>query len=271
MLEFFDKTIKDLENTIKANPGSYNSRKKYDLAISRSVRELYSGSNPVAWCGIVVPFELLRVMGVSFSFIEIIGMMLASLGIVGDFLEESEHAGYAPDTCGFHRSAMGAVMKGVVPEPDFLIATTTPCSGSLTIIENFSKIFNKDLFVLQVPRSLSRQNVRFLADKIHDMVRFVSRHTGNSLNENLLRETIEKTNRAREYLKEVFKLAQHVPSPTNGRDLKDVGFAMHLIYGTDDAIEVANSYMEEFSSRIASASGDQIDEKIRLMWIADRP
>ena len=44
-----------------------------------------------------------------------------------------------------------------MPDPDFLIATSAPCSGGLAVIENLARHFHKDLFVVHVPQDRSRR------------------------------------------------------------------------------------------------------------------
>jgi benzoyl-CoA reductase/2-hydroxyglutaryl-CoA dehydratase subunit BcrC/BadD/HgdB len=122
-------------------------------------------------------------MGITSCFVEFVGAALASTGMADPFLEEAEQAGFVGDTCGFHRAVIGAARKGIMPEPDFLIASTCPCSGGIAVLENLAHMFNKDLFVLNVPQEESEQNIRYLADQIKDMIDFISRHTGEPLDE----------------------------------------------------------------------------------------
>ncbi len=269
MFEYFDSLYNNIEKTILEKPDSPNARKKYALEITRLGKELYSGENKIAWCGPIAPFDLLRAMGITSCFVEFIGGTLATLGNIGDFLEESEKAGYSPDTCGFHRSVIGAVMKGIMPEPEILIGTTCPCTGGVSIIEKLAKNFNKDMFLLHIPQTHSDKNIKYMADQLRDMMDFISSHTGDELDPARLREVIEKTNKLREHMARVFKLAQNVPSPTNGRDLKNIGIVLPLFLGTDGGIDVAKSYADEFSLRNQAAKGSD-NEKLRLMWVQNR-
>jgi len=268
MREFFDKLINGITKAINADPDGYNSRKKYVLEVARLGRELYSGEKPVAWCGITAPFDLLRAMNVTSCFVEFIGGMLASSGIIESFLEQSEQAGYASDICGYHRAVIGAVEKGIMPRPDFLIASTCPCSGGTAVIENLARIFNKDLFVLQIPQLPTDDNVKYLADQLKDLTSFVSHHTGTGLDGEKLKKIIENTNLAREYMQKAYELARHIPSPTSGRDLKDFGIVMSLLLGTEEAVSITKSYLDEYRGKISS--GWNSDEKFRLMWIQNR-
>jgi benzoyl-CoA reductase/2-hydroxyglutaryl-CoA dehydratase subunit BcrC/BadD/HgdB len=270
MYQYFKDMADGIQAKILQDPNIPNPRKKYALETARLGSRLYSDNNTVAWCGLAVPFNLLNAMGITSCFVEFVGAVLAATGTADPFLEEAEQAGFVGDTCGYHRTVMGAARKNIMPEPDFLIATTCPCSGGIAIMENLSDLFNKDLFVLNVPQQDSEQNVAYLADQIRDMVKFVTRHTGESLDEGKLRQAVENTNRARKIMQDVYQLAQNVPSPTDGRLLSNFGLVMPLFCGTEAAVEIAQAYKDEFTARVDNGIPGVPDEKLRLLWIQNR-
>ena len=270
MYEYFEDMVAGIEAKILQQPDLPNPRKKYALETARLSSRLYSGKDHVAWCGLAVPFDLLNAMGITSCFVEFVGAALASAGLAEPFLEEAEQAGFVGDTCGFHRGVIGAARKGIMPEPDFLIASTCPCSGGIAVLENLAHMFNKDLFVLNVPQEESEKNVGYLADQIKSMVDFITRHTGEPLDENKLRQAVEKTNSAREIMQDMYRLAQKIPSPTDGHLLINFGIVMLLFLGTDAAIDIAQAYKDEFSNRIDKGIQGVADEKLRLLWIQNR-
>jgi benzoyl-CoA reductase/2-hydroxyglutaryl-CoA dehydratase subunit BcrC/BadD/HgdB len=270
MLQYFKDLEAGIEAKIRENPGKPNARKKYALEVARLGARLYSPESRVAWCGVTAPFDLLSAMGVTSCFVEFIGAMLATTGGIGTFLDHAEHSGYASDICGYHRSVLGSAKQGLMPVPDFLIATSCPCTGGLAVMENLAEMFKKDLFILHIPQDDSEKSVGFLADQIEKMTEFVAAHTGRPLDREALRTAIENTNRAREVMKEIFELAAHVPSPTNGHDLSNFGIVMALLLGTEASVEISKAYRDEFAGRIGEAKPGMPGEKHRLMWIQNR-
>lgn len=270
MYRYFKDMAAGIEAKILQDAELPNARKKYALETARLGSRLYSGNNTVAWCGIAVPFDLLNAMGITSCFVEFVGAVLAATDMADPFLEEAEQAGFTGDTCGYHRSVIGAARKKIMPEPDFLIASTCPCSGGVAVMENLARLFNKDLFVLHVPQENSEQGVAYLADQIKDMIEFIVRHTGEPLNEGKLRQAIENTNRTRKLMQEVYQLAQNVPSPTDGRLLTNFGLVMPLFFGTEAAVEIARAYKDEFTARMDSGTQGVPAEKLRLLWIQNR-
>ncbi len=270
MKQYFDDLVGGIEGAIAADPASASPRKIYTLEVARIGQRLYGGKERVAWCGITVPFDLLTAMGVTSCFVEFVGAMLASTGMVEAFLEESEQMGFGGDTCAYHRAVFGAARKGFMPEPDFLIAATCPCSGGLAVMELLAKHFEKDLFVLNVPQEQTEPNVQYLADQIKEMVAFVEAHTGRPLNYGKLNAAVAKSNAAREILVEVYRLASRVPSPVNGKALNNFGVVAALLLGTDAAVTVAEAFRQDFEQKVARGIAGVANEKLRLMWIQNR-
>lgn len=269
MQEVFKSMISGIEAKLKEKPDAPNPRKKYALEIARLGQRLYSG-NRVAWCGVAAPFDLLNTMGVTSCFIEFIGATLATMNLAQPFLQEAEHRGYASDACGYHRAVIGAAYQGMMPIPDFLIGTTCPCSGGLATIENLARHFKKDLFVLHIPQEESNGGVEYLADQMKEMTKFISAHTGENLDEDQFSKAIERSNKARELMTEVYRLAQHVPSPNSSHDLSDFGIIMTLFFGREEAIDMAKAYRDEFAARIKVEKNNVSGEKVRLLWIQNR-
>ncbi len=106
MKQYFDDLVSGIEGAIAADPENASPRKIYTLEVARIGQRLYGGEERVAWCGITVPFDLLAAMGVTSCFVEFVGAMLASTGMVDAFLEEAEQVGFGGDTCAYHRSVL---------------------------------------------------------------------------------------------------------------------------------------------------------------------
>lgn len=270
MKDYFNELARGIEARIAENPAEKSPRKLYALEIARLGSRLYSEGNGVAWCGVVAPFDVLHAMGVTSCFVEFIGAMLAATGAAGEFLEEAENFGLTSDLCSYHRAVMGAARKGIMPEPDFMIGTTIPCSGGLSVMENLARHFAKDLFVLNIPHEETDRSVRYLADQIRQMTAFISAHTGRPMDEERLRTAIDNTNKARQVMVEAYQLAAHIPSPANSRILANFGIVMALLLGTDAAINVASAFRDDFAEKIKAGTGGVENERVRLMWIQNR-
>ncbi len=195
--------------------------------------------------------------------------MFAAAGSANQFLEEAEHAGFPTDSCGWHRAAIGAAVKGMMPIPDVMIATSSPCTGGVAAVEHLARTFGCPLYVLAIPPDDSEGSVRYLADQIRHMVDFVSAHTGVMLDEDRLRYAMHKTNEAREAAIEVYHLAQRIPSPVKGIDLRSFGLVIPLFFGTETAVEIIQAYRHEFTVRLEQGISGVPGERFRLMWLQE--
>ncbi len=250
------------------------ARKRLTLEMARLGTRLFSGEHQVAWCGFMVPFDLLQALGVTSCFVEFVGAMLASTGGVPPMLAAAEEAGFPQDGCSYHRAVTGASLQGMMPEPAFLIGTSVPCAGGLAVIENLARHFDRDLFVIDVPQRRDETGVRYIADQLRAMVDFVADHTGRPLRPEALAAAVACSNRTRALLAEVYQLARAVPSPARPRDLVNLGVVMPLLLGDEAGEQVARTYRDELArtlaAREAAGGASAAPSELRLLWLQNR-
>jgi len=270
ILPYIKELAAGLESSLRSDPNQDSARKRFTLEVARLGIRLFSGEERVAWCGVLAPFDLLTTMGVTSCFAEFVGGWLATIGAVQPMLEKAEQAGYSTDSCSYHRGVIGAAMEGMMPEPDFLVATSTPCSGGMATIEDLARHFRRGLFTIHVPHDDGPEGVKYLADQYRAMLDFVTAHTGQPVDAARLRQAIERTNRARALLAETYELAQAVPTPARRRDMSNLGIVISLLLGTEAGIEVARTYRDEFARKVKAKIAGVPGERIRLMWLQNR-
>ena len=270
MYEHFDGMLKGITEKLNKDPNGINARKKYVLELSRLGKKLYSKDKDIAWCGVTAPFDLLSSMGVTSCFVEFVGAMLSSTQTAGFFFEEAEDAGFAADSCAYHRAVMGAVLKNAMPKPDFIIGTSSPCTAGLAVMENFANQYKKDFFILNVPQNHTKDTIKFLAAQLEEMTLFVSDHTKRPLSKQKLGIALENFNRSSKLLKDIYDLAKTNPSPVDNRLLKDFGTVITLLMGTQQGIDICQAFKDELNHRIKTGLHHASKEKTRLMWIQNR-
>jgi benzoyl-CoA reductase/2-hydroxyglutaryl-CoA dehydratase subunit BcrC/BadD/HgdB len=272
ILPYFENLASGLESKLAAiGPDEPVARKRFALEIARLGVRLFSGKERLAWCGVFAPFDLLQGLGVTSCYTEFIGAMLASTGGVEPMLEAAEGLGYSTDCCAYHRAVTGAMQQALMPCPDFLIATTAPCSGGLALNESLAHHFSRELFVIDVPnRGADDRSVAYLAEQLRAMTRFVEQQTGETADPGRIAAAIELSNQARELLLEVYSLARARPSPARRRDLFNFGLVVTLLLGSPSAIEVARTYRDEFKRRVDAGVGGVPGERVRLLWLQNR-
>ncbi|MEJ2639984.1 MAG: 2-hydroxyacyl-CoA dehydratase family protein [Desulfosarcinaceae bacterium] len=263
---YFDEKIASFEAKLEQRR---SARVKFALEVLRLGRRLYADTDRLAWCGVCVPFDLLNAMEVTSCFAEFIGGMLSAAGVVAPFLEDAEAAGFLADGCAWQRAVIGAAGMGIMPRPDFVIASSSPCSAGLATAEHLARRFDCPLFVLHVPDKDTAVGVEYLAWQLQEMIAFLTAHTGHKLDEDRLRRAVHKSNAARRAAAAVYELAQRVPSPNNGTELKNFGLLLPLFLGTQSGVDLAEAYRDEFTGRCAQGQSGVPDERFRLMWLQE--
>jgi benzoyl-CoA reductase/2-hydroxyglutaryl-CoA dehydratase subunit BcrC/BadD/HgdB len=270
MLEYFENLISGLEAKLAESRIDQRARKRFALEVARLGKRLYSKPGKLAWCGVVVPFDLMAAFGITSCFVEFVGAMLASTGGVAPMLGLAEENSFSTDGCSYHRAVIGAAKQGLLPAPDFFIASTAPCAGGLATLEVLARHFKRDLFVLDVPSNNSPEAVAYLAEQFKAMVEFVEDHLGEKLKPEALAQAVEYSNQTQAYLEQVNKLTEHVPTPARKKDMVNIGITSALFFGTPGGVEVAKTYRDEFQEKIKKNIAGHRQEKVRLMWLQSR-
>ena len=264
--KYFEQLETGLKNKLETK---VTARRRFVYEIARIGSRIFDNDWSIAWTTVFVPYEILNSMSVSGMFVEFFGAMLAGTGISSKYLDLSESKGFSTDSCSYHRTIIGAAMDGLLPEPDVLIGASIPCNGGVKALKRIGEIFNKDVFILNIPIETTPDAVDYLTDQYKEMIEYVENETGRKLDYDKLKKTIKYNNQAREYLIEVNNFCKNVPCPANSNDLKN--FIIYiLLQGTEEGVEVAKLYRDEFKFRVENGLTGLSEEKFRLMWIQNR-
>ncbi len=264
--KYFEQLETGLKNKLESK---VTARRKFVYEIARIGSRIFDNDWSIAWTTVFVPYEILNSMSVSGMFVEFFGAMLAGTGMSSKYLDLSESKGFSTDSCSYHRTIIGAAMDGLLPEPDVLIGASIPCNGGVKALKRIGEIFNKEVFILNIPIEVTPDAVDYLTDQYREMIKYVENETGRKLDYDKLKKTIKYNNQAREYLLEVNNFCKNVPCPANSNDLKN--FIIYiLLQGTEEGVEVAKLFRDEFKFRIENGLTGLSEEKFRLMWIQNR-
>ncbi|MFW9946755.1 MAG: 2-hydroxyacyl-CoA dehydratase subunit D [Candidatus Odinarchaeota archaeon] len=244
-------------------------RRKFVYEIARIGTRIFDENWSVGWTTVFVPYEILNSMNVSGMFVEFFGAMLSGAGMSRKYFELAESKGYSTDSCSYHRTIIGAAMDGLIPEPDVLIGASIPCNGGVKALKRIGEIFNKEVFILNIPIEVTSKSIDYLVEQYEQMIDYIEKNTERKLDYHKLKQSIKYNNQAREYLIEVNELCKNVPSPSTSNDLKN--FIMYiLLLGTKEGVEVAKIYRDEFQYRIDNKLFGLPEERHRLLWIQNR-
>ncbi len=266
ILDYYRDVAEGVEDRLANDPGDTVARKLLTLELARLGVRLFDGEHRVAWCGIATPYDLLAAMDVTPCFVEFVGATLASTGMAGGMIGAAEQAGYSTDSCAYHRAVLAADMAGLMPDPDFVVGTSCPCSGGLAVVEQIATRHDRPLFAIHVPPHDDDDAVAFLAEQYRALARFVEQRLDQPLDGDRLRAAMDLSNRTREVMVELFDVAGRSPTPARRRDMVNVGITLPLMFGTPAGLTVAEAYRDELSAK--EDLGGR--ESVRLLWLQNR-
>ena len=268
--KILEKYFRQLETGLKTKLESkVTPRRRFVYEIARIGSRIFNNDWSTAWTTVFVPYEILNSMSTSGMFVEFFGAMLSGTGMSSKYLEIAESKGFSTDGCSYHRTIIGAALDGIIPEPDVLIGASIPCNGGVKALKRIGEIFNKEVFILNIPIEITPDAIDYLTDQYDEMIRYIEVETGRKLDYKKLKKTIVYNNQAREYLIEANNLCKRIPCPANSNDLKNF-IIFVLLQGTEEGVEVAKLFRDEFKYRVENGLGGLHEEKFRLMWIQNR-
>jgi len=249
---------------------NFTARRKFIYEIARMGGRMFDPAWASAWTTVFVPFEILYAMGVGGNFIEFVGGMLSGSGMSRPYFETAEDRGFSTDSCSYHRTIIGAAIRqDLFPRPDLLIGASFPCDGGVKALKRVGELYDMDVFLIHTPYEYTEESVRYLVEQFRGLIRHVTERTGRTLDPDKLRRAVHNNNRAREHIVAAMELCKNRPSPARSEDWKN--FIIYvLLGGSEEAVEVARAYHDEFRRKHEGGKPGLAHETRRLLWIQNR-
>ncbi len=239
----------------------------------------------LAWRSLFVPTEILYAMGVLPFTSEMVASQLAMSGAARERIETAEAENFSGDLCSFMKTVAGGVLENIFPTPDILITSTHLCDPSAKFAELASAAYNRPEFILDIPYGLYdlemkgnitradeeriNEGVAYVTAQLHEMIRFITDHTGLELDPGKLRQVIRWTNEARAWLDEGNHIALYEKTASK-KGVRELDYAANLMqtWGTEKIVDVYKSRCREYKADAGRQSGQNLP---RIAWFHLRP
>lgn len=164
-----------------------------------------------------MPSELLYGAGVVGFYPEVAAAVLTMCGVSERFFHRASADGFSADLCSFHRVVLGASAEEILPRPDVVLSTSSPCDSAPMSFAHLAGFYGVEHLALEVPISARlEKDTGILAAQIADV--FERRMMLGGGNDDALRSAIERSNEAGKYAREVEELCRQDPCPLDGWD-----------------------------------------------------
>lgn len=209
---------------------------------------------------IFMPCELFHAIGMNFMFAEGLAGYLNGTHAESVFIDEAEDIGVPKTFCSYHKAMIGAAFTGVLPKLKLIVNTTLMCDANNLSFRAIAKFWNVPHFTIDVPVGITDANIKYVADQLRDFGRELEKLTGRRIEENKLREVMEREKRSIENLKKFYSILPEKSMINALTPEMYKIFLSHVLMGTEEAEKYFEMLVEDVEN--APERGDEI----RIMW-----
>ena len=241
-----------------------------------ATRRIVRKVRPLAWVTSGAPVEILIGMGVATVYPENYGALVGAERAAVPLSRVAEERGYSPDLCSYARCHIGSVLdprnapQGGLPKPDLLVASNNICGTVIKWYQVLAQELNVPFFLLDAPYQhgphLPEHTAQYVAAQLEELIAWIQRHTGRSLNERRFAQALVYSNEAVKLWRDIRDLCQARPSPLNAPDLFLAMAPIVVLRGTKDAVTYYRKLKAEVDGRVARGEGAIFEERYRLLW-----
>lgn len=250
-------------------------RKKHDLhaaydymngAVAGTIVDSFHDPEKSVMVNIFMPCELLHAMGIQPMFPEGISAYLACTGCQNVFAETAECADVPETFCSYHKTMLGAAESGVMPKPLMIANTTLACDANQLSFRRLADFYQCPHTVIDIPHSIGEDAVQYVAEQLRLFARRLEELSGRRLDEDTLRETLERSRRTVETYKSYLARRGEISLPTTMTGEMCSMIANHVMLGRPESEE----YMNRILRNAENAPRRNIG-KLRIFWVHTLP
>jgi len=226
----------------------------------------------LAWVNFGVASELFWAMDIVPLVIDVATGLLAPTPRAVKYIDIAQE--HVPDyVCANNKVLIGAALNGDMPLPDMLIHPSQPCDSNLATYPVIAEYFGFPYFLIDIPYFRGQRSTAYVAREMKRLVSFLEARTGRKLDPGRLRQVMEYSNIAHDYILKISELRQAVPCPYSSLEtIAEYGAVLSLA-GTPQLADYFSRRYQLTRDRVARNEGHltREQEKYRLAWIYGAP
>jgi len=246
---------------------------KANAAYFKIMQEGLKGKRKVVIHPFNFPPEILHAMDVAPVFIEYLST-LASMAPekypdnVFKYLDYSYETGLPGTLCAGQLGGAGALLYGDWPKPDLILSGAPGfCDVNSKILEYTARTLDIPLLHVDMSAYHDERAVEYFSKSFRDVLSRLEEFTGNKLDPEKLKETVENTNKVIELYNEISGLQTAVPCPVPNL-YAFLNVAMKFtVGGRPEAIPVYEAVLNSAKKKVKKGKGAVPNEKIRCLML----
>lgn len=229
--------------------------------------------------------EVLQSFGFNLVFPEISSLQTAVRRVAHEYLNLAEDYGYSPDICGYVKADVGVQIRhgdhpmGKIPKPTLSILTNA-CNTYLKWGEIWERWYSNPTFTIDAPGSRAaglhpmpgdsdfENDRKYVEYQLKELIALCEQLTGNKLDVDKLRQTMQYTNEMSAAWKRVIELNKAAPAPFNALNEGTIFMGVaNALRGTKDGSQYFQDLVDEMEYKVANHIGTIQEEKYRLSFV----
>ncbi|MHA1784910.1 MAG: 2-hydroxyacyl-CoA dehydratase subunit D, partial [Candidatus Helarchaeota archaeon] len=241
---------------------------------------------PIAMYNFCVPPELFYAGGIYPMCQEVgsVALAIANTPTHLKYIDKAEESGLAREQCNAQKIWIGASIQDppATPTPDMIVYASQPCDSTNILYQVMENYYKVPTFTFDIPywhydeknEYYDERTLPYCNAQLTKMISFIEKHGHTKITFEALKETIENSNKAREYTLEYLELIKHKPNPSPSM----VPFSLYLTLMTSaglpgTTIEYAKWCRDDAKEKIKKGIGaipemyKGKEEKYRCFWV----
>ncbi|MBN2239484.1 MAG: 2-hydroxyacyl-CoA dehydratase [Dehalococcoidales bacterium] len=186
--------------------------------------------------------------------------------MINPVLETAEQNGLAPGTafCSYLQTRLGAIVKGIIPEPDLLIPSCFLCDLTPACDQLISDIYGTPVAYIDNlidekgegwPYEINPRKITYFSTEMSNAIDMYCRISGHRLPEKEVTDAVGVTEKLFFVALEMQQLREHDPLPLSQNDFFLALSLGSVGRGLKEGPGVLNILLEEVKNRIAAGEG----------------
>ena len=225
-------------------------------------RKAYNSNKPVIWCSTFIPSELVYSLGGVPFMPEVAAGFAATIGMADRALIESEGDWFNTDLCSIHRCGTGLMKQGLLPEPDYIIASSHLCDGAKKYLQYISYQYDVPFYLLETP--YYREEAPWLAEQLKEIIKDIGVGTQ-------FESVFNYSNKAYQYHKKINQLRKKDSVTIPGDRVLNLIPLEFMSFGSKQGVKYFRKLAETLCERLENEELIVDEQKHRLLWLHLKP
>jgi benzoyl-CoA reductase/2-hydroxyglutaryl-CoA dehydratase subunit BcrC/BadD/HgdB len=229
-------------------------------------------AEPMAWVNFGIVSELFWAMDIVPVVVDVVAGYVAQTPKAVDYIDVAQQ--HVPDyICGNNKVLLGATLTEDIPLPQIMVHPSHPCDSNLATYPVIAEYYGFPYFCIDMPYSRSEHSVPYVARELGRLVALLETITGHRLDLDRLRQAMEYSNQAHDYILKLRDLRQAVPTPYSSLDaISEYGVVLTMA-GTPQLVDYFKTRYAFTKEKVSRGEGHltKDQEKVRLAWIYGSP